>query len=161
MSLATNNKTKPDINKAIVEEYLKPEYDGVEEEQGLLYDLLEFLLRKPARVANETNVLSATEGLCESYAAYQYSMEKPSTMLSVKQTEELLEKIVSIEVKNKYRLQNALVAMCNLPWSVDVHLGGSGVCYYGNLGEIPSTLEMAVGILRKNHLSSMQKSHIL
>jgi hypothetical protein len=162
MSLATNNNnTKPDINKTIVEEYLKPEYEDVDEEQGLLFNTLELLLRKPARMAKESDVISAAEGVCEAYVSYQYSMEKPSTMLSVEQTEKLLEMVAPIEFKNKYRLNNALVAMCKLPWGVSVCLGGSGVCYYGNFGEMPHTLKIAIDILHKNHLSLMQKGHIL
>ena len=41
------------------------------------------------------------------------------------------------------------VRVSNQPWAVDPALGGSGVCYFGNLGEKP-TLNDGLFILRKN-----------
>lgn len=46
------------------------------------------------------------------------------------------------------RLRHALVAMCRLPWRVDVALGSDGVCYYGNMGERPSILGACALIMR-------------
>jgi hypothetical protein len=35
---------------------------------------------------------------------------------------------------------NLMVALCMTPWNVDVSIGGHGVCYFGNLGETPTSI---------------------
>jgi uncharacterized protein YeeX (DUF496 family) len=44
--------------------------------------------------------------------------------------------------KNTCEIGNMIVRMCNTPWLVDVKLASSGVCYFGNFGEIPSLNEL-------------------
>ena len=53
------------------------------------------------------------------------------------------------DIDDYHKFQNLAVAICEEPWNVDVALGGSGVCYYGNLGERPSE-EKQKHILRSN-----------
>lgn len=48
------------------------------------------------------------------------------------------------------RLQKMLVQLCQEPWSVDVSLGGSGVCYYGNFGDPPYNLQQYINMLKEN-----------
>jgi hypothetical protein len=46
--------------------------------------------------------------------------------------------------KNASEIGNMLVRMCNTPWLVDVKLASSGVCYFGNFGEVPSLNELLI-----------------
>ncbi len=48
-----------------------------------------------------------------------------------------------------YLIQNNIVKLCNQPWLVNRDLGGSGMCYHGNYGEILS-LDMAIRLLENN-----------
>ena len=68
--------------------------------------------------------------------------------LSVAQTESLL---ISARDKSllNHDMQNTLVKLCNQPWLVNKDLGGCGICYFGNLGQIPLIHE-AIKILAYN-----------
>lgn len=68
--------------------------------------------------------------------------------ISLDEAEILLKTINDKGIMN-YVIKNAIVKLCNQPWAVDPALGGSGVCYFGNLGEKP-TLNDGLFILRKN-----------
>jgi uncharacterized protein YeeX (DUF496 family) len=51
--------------------------------------------------------------------------------------------------KNASEIGNMIVRMCNTPWLVDVKLASSGVCYFGNFGDIPS-LSLLLSLLCSN-----------
>jgi len=41
------------------------------------------------------------------------------------------------DLEGGYILRNVLVSFCRYPWLVSVDLGSHGVCYHGNMGEMP------------------------
>lgn len=69
--------------------------------------------------------------------------------LSLTQTETLLSLAKTLGILD-YKVEQNIVKLCNTPWSVDVGLGGSGVCYFGNTGYVPDNYQHARGILREN-----------
>ena len=69
--------------------------------------------------------------------------------LSLAQAESILIKAKDEGLLN-YLIQNNIVKLCNQPWLVNKDLGGSGICYHGNFGKIPS-LEMAIQLLKRNN----------
>jgi hypothetical protein len=64
-----------------------------------------------------------------------------TSLLNVDQCEMLLN-IVDTVPKDASCLKNFLVALCDTPWKVDINLGSFGVCYYGNLGDVPKRLDI-------------------
>ena len=48
-----------------------------------------------------------------------------------------------------YMLTKSIVAMCRQPWHVDKNLGGCGLCYNGNFGDVPD-LDLGIKILKDN-----------
>ena len=56
---------------------------------------------------------------------------------------DLIEKLLIISDKlngipKAYALKNCLVSMCSCPFAINIKLGGCGLCYHGNFGEVPS-----------------------
>lgn len=86
----------------------------------------------------------------------QMFQESDIDLLSVSEVEKALSLFDSI--RNAYMIRNFLVAKCAKPWNVDPHIGGSGVCYFGNLGTKPSSdgekaklLAMNKRMVKKRH----------
>jgi len=63
-----------------------------------------------------------------------------------------------IKNSDEYILRHMIVSMCREPWNIDVKLGKSGVCYYGNMGEIPYDLGDMLKIIIKNHESMKERN---
>lgn len=57
-----------------------------------------------------------------------------------------------IQTKNGYKLQHLFVAMSISPWSVPLSLASSGICYYGNMGDIPNPIQN-INLHKSNHKS--------
>lgn len=70
-----------------------------------------------------------------------YKEEKVCIRLTVDQIEDLLEMYDLLG--NYYKIHQLLVCLCEYPWKVDVKLGRSGVCYFGNLGDRPRLSTLA------------------
>lgn len=69
--------------------------------------------------------------------------------LSITQTETLLDIAKSRGILDS-DIEKNLVKLCNVPWNVDVSLGGSGVCYHGNIGYSPDNYQHARQIILEN-----------
>ena len=73
-------------------------------------------------------------------------------LLKVDQCENLLtaaKRAGFYEMKSGYKLRNILVSFCRYPWLVSVDIGSHGVCYHGNMGELPDICK-AVALTRAN-----------
>lgn len=78
----------------------------------------------------------------------------PYYLLSVKTVEKLLEicnKNKDVHPSDTYILRNYLVSLCMFPWNIDINKGSSGVCYHGNMGEIPSSMSTLLELMLRNH----------
>ena len=74
-------------------------------------------------------------------------------VISVDQAESLLTMAEKKNLplhKEYYGIQALIVILTSFPWSVDVRLASSGVCYYGNMGNVPSLIMMA-NLYTANH----------
>ena len=95
--------------------------------------------------------------------AYQNLADKKICLISVDQCETLLQIAMDkciFEYKDSHRLQHLLVRSCREGWKVDVKLGGSGVCYYGNMGDPLGSIEKTMSYVKSNH-QGMMSSYIL
>lgn len=54
-------------------------------------------------------------------------------------------------MENFYLIKNITVQLADLPWTVDIQKASSGICYYGNFGEEPSSMLHARNIYLTNH----------
>lgn len=74
--------------------------------------------------------------------------------LSIDQVETILQmgEKISLFDGDGYVFRNMFVQMCIFPWKVDVKLGTHGVCYFGNLGEDPTSLFNMLHLLKKNSM---------
>jgi hypothetical protein len=70
--------------------------------------------------------------------------------LTVAQTEELLV-LLKLKLGGEWKehAPELIVAMCKTPWLVSTSVGNSGVCYRGNMGEMPNYCK-ALDVIRKN-----------
>lgn len=75
--------------------------------------------------------------------------------LSIDQCEILLRLVNECEI-----LRQIIVCMCIEPWKIDVKLGNSGVCYYGNLGVEPKDLLKMINILENNYKTLINQKNI-
>lgn len=80
--------------------------------------------------------------------------EKRPLHISVDQCEILLQAAEQQGILT-YEFKNLFVALCVVPWKVDRKLGGCGVCYHGNFGDLPDSPAHAWALLKKNRLDVM------
>lgn len=80
---------------------------------------------------------------CSQLAALEIENWSPRFLpfMSVAQCEQLLQRCQTngiTALAGGHRMQHVLVSLCRHPWAVDAALGQSGVCYHGNMGDVPS-----------------------
>lgn len=100
------------------------------------------------------------DGVLDTIHDNYITLDSKGPCLSIEQVEILLKLVIDkgfFISKNSNRLRNLLVALCREPWNIDVNLGTHGVCYYGNLGEIPS-VNKAIILLHGNHRSLINRT---
>jgi chorismate mutase len=80
--------------------------------------------------------------------------ENPFFFLNLSQTTELLEIFTVAHLGNiMYQFQNTVCAMCFEPWCIKKSLGGCGIGYFGNRGQLPVLNTHAIDIRAKNHMT--------
>ena len=103
--------------------------------------------------AVKTNRLKNTcKILYDSYKNLEIKYKLKKCKLNIDQCENLLRLVGDYEV-----LRQIIVCMCIEPWKIDVKLGNSGVCHYGNLGEEPKDLIKMIHILESNYKTLITK----
>ena len=75
-------------------------------------------------------------------------MDSPNQMFSLDQTENLLN-LLTDNNSLTCQAEKFLVSRCLEPWSVDVKLAVSGVCYFGNSGIVPGP-KSAIELVEQN-----------
>lgn len=76
-------------------------------------------------------------------------------LLTVDQVEIILKMAfdVKLDVNNSFhKFQHLLVCLCIHPWTVSIPLASSGVCYHGNMGDMP-TLKRGKDLIMENQKS--------
>ena len=82
-------------------------------------------------------------------------------LFTVSESEQLLMNSRN-DLPSFYKFQNLVVAMCTEPWNVDTRLGGSGVCYFGNMAEVPNDAKKTEILARnRGELTSPRSSFFL
>ncbi len=114
-------------------------------------------VKRYLRILSKENMKSVIETIFDFY--FQLSDETESVcLISSVQSEELIQITKDKNVVD-YKINNALVCICRNGWDVPSSLGGSGVCYFGNLGMKPITLAIAIEAIEKNHNTIMTGPH--
>jgi len=83
---------------------------------------------------------------------YNFISEKKNSicLISSEQSEILLKITLDRQIQFN-NLINLLVIICRNSWAIDVAVGGHGVCYFGNFGELPVNCEHTLGFIEHNH----------
>jgi hypothetical protein len=82
-------------------------------------------------------------------------------ILTVHQTETAIKLLENASSHRLTNWLNLMVALCMNPWLVDVKVGRHGVCYFGNYGETPKSMEAAFAIVRYNFQMLHRRYHLL
>lgn len=121
------------------------------EKQTDFYNFIEKLL-KVTKVGN-CNIKQLVNTILEIYIELFNKYGKP-ILLKANQSEILLQICIDngiMNLQNNHKIRNLLVALSFEPWNVDKNIGGCGVCYHGNMGDIPGVYG-GFKILYYNHL---------
>jgi hypothetical protein len=104
-------------------------------------------------VKNEQNTKKILRSILILYNSIEQDIKHP-ILFTIDQVENLLTIMKDRDMNNwdeyGYMFYNLFVSMCRYPWKVDVALGSHGVCYHGNLGDCPGSLNKLCWIITNN-----------